>query len=382
MSIQSKNIVFVAGEASGDMHAAEVISCIKSKDPSLSIIGMGSSKMKDAGAELFYDSSKIAVTGFLEVIKHYGTIRKAFYLTLKKIKELQPKAVVLVDYPGFNLRLAKKIKKMNLPDTKIIYYVSPQIWAWKKDRIHTIRKYIDKMLVIFDFEKKLYDEYDMDSSFVGHPLLDEVIVRKDKDDFLKSVGLHPFKFTIGLLPGSRDNEITKLLPPMIDAVKLIKQDFPMVQFLLMKAPSVDASPLNSFNSDSFDIKIVEGHQYDAMNACDICIVTSGTATLEVAILNKPMVIIYKTSLFTWIIAKLFIKIPHLGLVNIIGKGEVVPELLQYAATGENIAKEVKKMIDSEEISDTIRTSLSHVRSMLGAPGASKNTAEEILRIIN
>ena len=306
MTTANNHIVIVAGEASGDMHAAHLVESIKHLDPSVIFSGLGGSKMEAAGVELYQDLTKIAVVGFWEVVKHYKDIKKAFDLILKKIKAVNADAVILVDYPGFNLRLAKELKKRNV---KVIYYIRPQVWAWKEKRVHFIKKNVDRMLVLFQFEKSFYARFGADVQFVGHPLVDTIKVHATKESLLESKNLSADQLTIGILPGSRQKEIETLLPIMLQAARILNQEFPQIQFLIIKAPTITkASIKEHLQSASLTYQIVDENVYDGINACDLCMVASGTATLETAILQKPMVVVYKASFLTWILAKLFVKI--------------------------------------------------------------------------
>ncbi len=391
MDSPKKHIVIVAGETSGDMHAAHLVDAIKKIDPSVRFSGLGGPQMKECGVDIYFDLTQIAVVGFFEVLKHYSEFKKVFDDILKKIKETKPDAVILVDYPGFNLRLAKAIRQAKIP-TKIIYYISPQVWAWKANRVFQIKKNVDKMLVLFKFEVDFYKRFGMDVDFVGHPLIDIVQPSVSKEDFLRSIGFEDYKFTVGLLPGSRRKEVEKHLPVMLKAAALLKKDFPMLQCLIMKAPGIDVGnpsnnekPENSTSeakkkSPSF-FKIIENNTYNAINACDACMVTSGTATLETAVLQKPMVVMYKTSFLTWVIAKLLIKIPNIGLVNVVAGKRIVPECVQFDATGEKIATEIKRILSDDLKRNEIRRNLIAVKDSLGPGGAADRAAGKILAIL-
>ncbi len=375
-----KHIIVIAGETSGDMHAAHLVREIQHLDPSITFSGLGGSKMQEADVELYHDMTKIAVVGFVEVLKHYGTFRRIFYQTLKEIRQRRPAAVVLVDYPGFNLRLAKKIKKRGI---KVIYYISPQIWAWKKNRVYAIKKYVDKMLVLFEFEKEFYARFGMEVDFVGNPLIDDITVNVPKEQFLQKHRLLDYKMTIGILPGSRQKEVDTLLPIMLKAAAILTREFPMIQFLIVKAPTIEQACIEGHiqNHETnppqpLSLAIVED-MYDGINACQLCMVASGTATLETAILQKPMVITYKTSFLTWALAKCFIKIPDIGLVNVVAQQRIVPECVQYQATGEHIAKKLKNMFTNEIRLTDIKSELLKVKRSLGDPGASRRAAEVI-----
>lgn len=378
---KNHHIILVAGEASGDMHGAYLVEELKKLNPSLTFSGLGGRKMMDSGVKIDQDLTRMAVVGFWEVLKHYSTIKKAFDLILAKIHQRKPSAIILIDYPGFNLRLAKKINKQ---DVKVIYYISPQVWAWKASRVELVRQYIDQMLVLFKFEKSFYARYGIDVSFVGHPLTDTVVPSMEPVAFLKSVDLQEYKTTIGLLPGSREKEVQRLLPEMLKAAQILKKEFPMLQFLIVKAETIDAALIeHCLNKNAVkNIRVAGQRPYDAIHACDFCVVASGTATLEAAILGKPMVILYKTSLLTYLLAKIFVKIPHIGLVNIVAEKAIVPELIQDQATPKNIAGAIKKFIVDEEETSRVKCELSHLRNILDTGGASRKAAEKILKVIN
>jgi lipid-A-disaccharide synthase len=379
MGSPSKHLVLVAGEASGDLHAAHLVAAIKRLDPSITFSGLGGPKMRAVGVHLHQDLTKLAVVGFWEVLKHYRKIRKAFHLILQKIDETNVDAVILVDYPGFNLRLARELKKRNI---KVIYYISPQVWAWKEQRVHFIKKNVDKMMVLFPFEKDFYARFGIAVDFVGHPLVDTVQVHTPKEDFLRARNFATDRMTIGILPGSREKEIETLLPIMTDAAKRLNQDFPHIQFLVIKAPTITTSLIEKYLQDiKFPVRIVEDNIYDGINACDLCMVASGTATLETAILEKPMVVVYKTSLPTWVLARIFVKIKSIGLVNIVAGERIVPECVQFQATSQRIARELKNIITDELNIADIRSRLKAVKTALGASGASDRAAQEVLKTI-
>ena len=376
---KNKKIFIIAGEASGDLHAAKLVEELQALDPNISFYGLGGANMRNVGVDLYMDLTEIAVVGFFEVLKNYNTFKRAFDLVLKKIKLEKPDAVVLVDYPGFNLRLAKKIKKLGI---KVIYYISPQVWAWKKNRIKLIKKYVDKMLVIFKFEKDFYKLNNVDCDFVGHPLIDSINTKISKDDFLNQHELDEYKLTIGILPGSREKEVSLLLPVMLSAANIIKDDFPMTQFIILKAECIEKDLIKEYSTNNkLNIKIIENQHYDAINSCDLCMVASGTATLETAILQKPMVVTYKTSFLTWILAKLFVKIPNIGLVNIVANKKIMPECIQFDASGENIANELKKIFTDDMKLEELKEELLKVKQTLDLGGASKNAANKILEVI-
>lgn len=379
LNLSSSHLMIVAGEVSGDSHAAALINALKHLNPALTFSGLGGPKMQAAGVALDEDLTRFAVVGFLEILKHYGEFRRCFDTFLQNVAQRKPAAVILVDYPGFNLRLAGRLKKMGV---KVIYYISPQVWAWKENRVRFIKKNVDRMLVLFDFEKKFYADRGVEVDFVGHPLADEVDLTSGREETLLSVGLSPDKFTIGLLPGSRQKEIESLLPAMIDAAQIMHHEDPRFQFLILKAPNLDEKLFKEYlEQKPFMIKLLDGHFHNGLNACDVCVVTSGTATLETALLLKPMVVVYKTSFFTYFLAKALIKIPYIGLVNVVAGKKIVPECIQDDANGQKIADELKKIYKNPAEFDKICAELEKVKASLGESGASKRAAENIIQFL-
>lgn len=376
MNPSPKHFIIIAGEASGDMHAAHLVTEIKKLNPNITFSGLGGQNMQQAGVELYTDMTRLAVIGFIEVIKHYSEIKKIFNLTLKKVRDTNSDAVILVDYPGFNLRLARKLKKMNV---KVIYYISPQVWAWKESRVKQIKKVVDQMLVLFSFEKEFYARHGMEVDLVGHPLIDTVKADTSRENVLDAVNFTSNKLTIGILPGSRDKEIETLLPPMLEAAAILNALHPHIQFLVSKAPTIKKEKIDRFVKDpSLPLAVTDLPSYDVIHACDMCIVASGTATLETAILEKPMVVVYKTSLLTWVLAKMLVKIPFIGLVNIVAGKKIVPECVQFQATGKHIAEELAAIFTNELKVADIKSNLRKVKTALGAPGASQRAAEKII----
>lgn len=371
--------MIVAGEMSGDIHAAELVKAIRAKNPDISFSGLGGPSLAEAGVDIYADLTKMAVFGFTEVFRHIFELKKLFHLFVKKTEEVHPCAVILVDYPGFNLRLAETLHKRGI---KIIYYISPKVWVWKENRVETIRKYVDRMITIFDFEKEFYAKRDCKVDFVGNPLIDQIKISTFRHDLLKSKGLDPNLPTISLAPGSRVQEIKKLLPIMIKVAKKIQQRIPTVQFLLTKARPLDPRLINKYIHDiNIPIAVIENEFHNTINACDACLVASGTATLETAILEKPMVVIYKTTWLTSKLVRIFIKIKLVSLVNIIAQKEIVPECIQEDATPEIIAKRFFDFYCNPFKMETMINELKDVKRKLGEPGASQRAAEIILEEI-
>ncbi len=379
MEVIPKKVIIVAGEASGDMQAANLVAAIKKVDPSIQFFGLGGEKMQQAGVTLLFNLADLAVVGFVEVLKNLKKIKQAFSLILEKADEIKPDAAILVDYPGFNLRLAKELKKRNI---KVIYYISPQIWAWGLNRVKLIKQVVDKMIVVFKFEEELYQKFGVDATFVGHPFLDTVKPQTPKEEFLKNIGLSKDKQTIGLMPGSRRREVELHLPIMLKSAKLIQEQFKDAQFLVIKSTTVARQIFDKLLEISdFPCKITENASYNPMNGCDFLLIASGSATLEAAILLKPMVIIYKVSFLTWAFLKFMLKIPYVGLVNVIAGRKIVPECLQFDAAPEKISREMNKILASAEEIKKIKIDLENVRKSLGSEGASQRAAEAVVNFI-
>lgn len=374
-----KKIMMIAGEASGDLHGSSLVLALKELEPGVKLIGMGGEKMVGAGLQSFQDIRELSVIGFFEILISLEKFKAAFNVLVGKLDSERPDCVVLIDYPEFNLRFAKEAKKRGIP---VVYYISPQIWAWRRGRVRTVRKFVDKMIVILGFEKEFYAKEGIDVEFVGHPLLDAVKPAFEKKEFLKRNGLDPAFKTIALLPGSRLTEVKRNLPVMLKAAKRIKDRFGDTQFIMAKPHGIEDSVYEKILGRS-PIKpaVVEDYPYDCINAAELVVVASGTATIETAILEKPMLIIYRVSFFTWLVGKLLVKIPFIGLVNIVAGKQIVPELIQFDATPSKIASEVSSLLSSPEKMESMRMRLAAIKARLGEAGASKRAAEIILKML-
>lgn len=371
--------MIIAGESSGDFHSAGLIYALKRIDPGIEISGIGGERMRQAGAQIFFDISGLAIIGFTGVVANFKKIKRVFRLALKEIDARSPDAVVLVDYPGFNLKMAAEVKARGIP---VIYYISPQIWAWWKGRLKAIKQSVDKMLVVFKFEEPLYKDYGVDVSFVGHPLLENAQAQLSREAFLNKLGLSPRKKTIGLVPGSRKMEVERILPILLESAKIIGQRLPQVQFVLLKAPGIAKDAVKQFIGPGFPIALCESQTYDFLESCDFVLVASGTATLETAIMQKPMAVVYKVSFLNWLIARCLIKIPFIALVNVVAGKKIVPEFIQYKAQPHLIADKTLEILNSPEALTTVKSELAKVRQGLGTPGASQRAAEIILNFIS
>jgi lipid-A-disaccharide synthase len=374
-----KKILMIAGEASGDLHGSHLVKELLSLDPRLQFYGVGGEKMKNEGVELIADSKEMAVVGITEVLLKLKSICRIYRKLKNSLAAHSPPLVILIDYPDFNLRFAREAKKKNIP---IVYYISPQVWAWRKGRIKKIGRLIKKMIVIFPFEKKIYEEAKIDVDFVGHPLLDSIRPRFSREEAFQKFSLTSGVTTIGLLPGSRINEVRRLLPPMIEAVPLISKQINPVQFIVPVAPGLDVGDVqNLLGSKRENIRVVENNIYDVMRISDVVIVASGTATIEAAIMGAPMIVVYRVSPLTYLLGKMLIKVKNIGMVNIIAGKTVVPELIQKDVTPKKITSAVVRMLENPSKQEEIKKELSSLKETIGKPGASFRAAQIIISLL-
>jgi lipid-A-disaccharide synthase len=377
--LASKRIMIVAGEASGDLHGANLVKEALKADPSLSFFGIGGSGMRAAGVTTLVDASEIAVVGLVEVISHFPVIYRAF-TTLRKILENDPpELLILIDYPDFNLRLAKIAKKARV---RVLYYISPQVWAWRVGRVKKIGRVIDRMAVVFPFEAPFYEKEGIPVTFVGHPLVDTVHPAMSRSEAQEAFGLDSGRKTIGLFPGSRRQEIKNLLPVILESAAVLLRRFPDVQFILPLASSLKRADIDPFlESSGLDIIVVEGSGYDVMQVCDAIISVSGTVTLEIAMIGVPMVIIYKVSPLTYMIGRHLIRVDHIGICNIVAGERVVKELIQQDAVPDKIAAEITRILTDTEYAQSIKKRLGLIKTKLGSGGCSARVAEIAVKML-
>ena len=370
---QEKTVMIIAGEASGDMHGATLVREMLKCNPALKFYGIGGNKLRREGVELLADAADMAVVGLTEVIFKLSGILKIMTLMKKSMDERRPDLVILIDYPDFNLPLAKAAHKRGI---KVFYYISPQVWAWRRGRIKQIKKTVNKMAVILPFEVETYREKGFEANYVGHPLLDMVKTNSSKQDSRKIIGLAEDKITIGILPGSRMSEIKKLMPELVRATQILKREIPDAQFVLPLADTLDETIITEYISGAdVQIKIISGHTYDVITCCDLVLVASGTATLETALLGVPMIVIYKISALSYFIGNLIIDVKNISLVNIIAGKTVVPELIQSEASGAQIAAEALSILKNRNKRQEMINRLQSIRSRLGEPGAARRAAQ-------
>ncbi len=379
MDNNSRRIMIVAGEASGDIYGADLAREALKLDSNLHFFGIGGARMREAGVETLVDSADMAVVGLVEVLKHFDVISAAFLKLKKILLNEPPDLLILIDYPGFNLRLAKIARKARV---KVLYYISPQIWAWRQGRVKKIAQLVDHMAVILPFEAPFYERAGVPVSFVGHPMTDMVKVSKNRVEAAASFGLAPDRKIVGLFPGSRRNEIERLLPVIIAAAVQLKQRFPEIQFALPLASTLNSDTITpQLTAAGLNVTITRDRIHDLIRACDAVISVSGTVTLEIALVGTPMVIIYKLSPLTYQLAKRLIKVPNIGLCNIVAGQTVVKELIQDEANAGNISDEIAAILSVADYDNAIRQKMAEIRSRLGCGGASKNVAELTLKLM-
>lgn len=377
----SNNVLIIAGEASGDLHGASLIRELNKLDSSLKIFGIGGNKMQAEGMELIFHIDKMAFLGFVEVIKHLSFIKKIQARLLDEIQKRKVKHVILIDYPGFNLSIAKKIKTLK-PELKLTYYITPQVWAWGKGRVKKIKKYFDKVLVVFPFEEKFFNEKNVQCEYVGHPLIEEI----NNYEFISrnllnnKFDLDPEKEILLILAGSRKQEVKSIFPETIKAAEKISDDMGM-QIVVACAENLDENIFYDL-TELKNFKVIKNYTYDLLKHSKFGIIKSGTSTLEAGLLKLPMVIVYKTSWLTYIIGKTLVRISNIGMTNIILEEQVVPELIQSDANADRIYDEAKGILSDEDLYENIKIRLGRIKEILGEKNAPRNAAKSIYSIIN
>ncbi len=375
-----RKILIVAGETSGDLHGAYLVKEALSLDPMFRFYGVGAEHLRNAGAEVIFDSSEVAVVGIVEVFSKLRSIFRLFRWLKRSLDLDKPALAILIDFPDFNLRLAQQANKRGIP---VFYYISPQVWAWRRGRVKKIAKLVHKLVVILPFEVPFYRQTGIDCEFVGHPLIDIVKPHLSKEQASEIFRLDKDKKTIGLLPGSRREEVQKLLPVLLKSAHILLRDFPNLQFIMPIAPAINRFEIEEYiGRFNVDIKLADEHIYDVLNICDLIITASGTATLEAAIMNTPMIIVYKVSLLSYLVGRLLVKVKNIGLVNLIAEKRIVPELIQGQASPINIFSETSRMLKNPHLLSTMKGELEKVREKLGSPGASQRAAQILYRFIH
>jgi len=376
-----ERLMVVAGEKSGDLHASRIIASLKELAPSMEIFGVGGELMRKSGAEILRDITGLAVVGLAEVARNYLKFRHLFHFLVEVAKGRKPGTALLVDYPGFNLRLAPALKALGI---KVVYFVSPQVWAWGRKRVNAMRNFIDKMIVVFEFEAPIYQEAGIDVDFVGHPLSDVLKPNMSREEFRREVGIPPDAKVVALLPGSRAHEVARHVPIMAKAAELIRRRVDGTEFVLPAASEElvgECERLLVRYCAPATVRVLSGGVYDAVSASDAAIVSSGTATLETGCLGVPLVVIYRVSPLTYVIARRLVTIPSIGLINIVAGKTVAPEFVQGRARPREIADAIVRFLKDSELHERVRRELLKVRAKLGPPGAPERAARIILDFV-
>src|SRR5687768_3773106 len=367
------------GEASGDLYAGALVAALRRREPDIDVFGLGGERFRAAGGRLIADFHGLSVTGLTEALRvvprSFATMRQL----VAAAKQEKPDALVVIDYPDFNFRLLWRIKRLGIP---VIYYVSPQLWAWRAGRIRLMKRAVDRVLPIFPFEEAIYQREKIDVRFVGHPLIDLARPQLDRDAFLRMLKLEPSRPVLALLPGSRTNEVERIAHVMAQAIPSIANQVPEVQFVIARAPDLDERLFDPFGISGVTLRIAEGRTDDALNASDAVVTASGTATVQTALHGKPMAVVYKLSPMTYRLGKRMALVDTYAMVNLIAGERVVMELIQDACTPQAITTEAVKLLTDREYRARMITSLAEVRRRLGGPGASDRAADAVLDVVH
>ena len=371
--------MMVTGEASGDLHGAHLMEAVQRIDPGIQFFGMGGEALKAAGMNLLYHNQSLSVVGITEVFLKLRSIQKTLLGLKQSLKRERPDLLILIDFPDFNLRLAKFAHEHRVP---VLYYISPQVWAWRPGRVKLIARWVKKMVVFFPFEVPIYKAAGVDVECVGHPLLDVVRPALSKEETARQLGLDPAKPILGLLPGSRSQELDRLLPVLLDTARLLHQEAPDLQFVIPLAPGLTRTRVSRWTNNAWvPVKLAEGQTYDVMNLSDLLIMASGTATLEAALFEKPMVIIYKVSPVSYWIGRALVRVKYIGLVNLVAGKGIAPELIQKEASPERIARESLRILNDPTLRQGMTEAMIQVRQNLGEPGAVEKAARIVTSML-
>lgn len=377
--MKSNKILLVAGEVSGDLHGSYLLEAVHEIDPEVEFFGIGGENLKKKGMRLLYHLNSLSVVGVTEAIFKLKEILSALKEVKNSILREKPNLIILIDFPEFNLRVARMAQRRGI---SVLYYISPQLWAWRPKRIKTIARCVKKMVVFFPFEVPLYKRAGVDVEWVGHPMLDIVKPTYSKEEAIEIFGIQKDRRTIGLLPGSRIDEIKRLMPVLLRSAHILQNEMPDLQFIIPLAHGISEGSISPWMKNApISVRVIKGFTYDVMNISDLLITASGTATLEGAILEKPMIIIYKVSWFSYLIGRALINVDHIGLVNLVSGREVSPELIQGNANPEKIAKEALRILRDPNLLRKMTDGMSALRQGLGEPGAVKRAAKIVTSLL-
>jgi lipid-A-disaccharide synthase len=370
--------MLVVGEASGDAHGAQLVEALHKRDATLRIYGVAGERLQRTQFEALFSVAELTGMGLVELVGNLGNLWRGYSLLKRALKERRPNLLVLIDFPDFNLRLARLAKTLRIP---VLYYVSPQIWAWRKGRVRQIARWVDQMAVIFPFEAAFYERHGVKATFVGHPLLESVQARADRATIMNKMGLDPEKPAIALLPGSRHGEVSRHLPVMREAALRLHRERE-IQFFCVCANTIDATKVAAaLAHPALRVPVVKNDRYDAIHAADLVWAASGTATLETALLGRPMIVVYRLSWLTYLIARLLVRVEHIGMVNLIAGERLVPELVQGDVNPARMTAESRILLDDPKVRARIISKLSTVRERLGGPGAADRVADLAVAMI-
>jgi lipid-A-disaccharide synthase len=373
-------LMVVAGEASGDLHAADVLEELRRRRPDLQAFGMGGPRLAAAGLERLFDAREISVMGIVEVWPRLPRIWRVFRALVRAAAERRPAAALLVDVPDFNLRLARKLRELGIP---VVFYVSPTVWAWRRYRIRQIARDVDRMLCILPFEEDFYRAHGVRARYVGNPVAEQVPAAGAPEAFRRALGLDTGRPTLALLPGSRPSELRRLLPPMVESAELLQRERPELQLVVPVAPGVDRAPVEqAFAARGLHPTLVEGRAAEVVGAADVAVVASGTATLETALMLRPMVVVYRMSALSWAVGRLLVKVAFVSLVNLLSGRRLVPELLQGALRPQAVAEEVRRLWTPGAAREAQLEGFRSLRAQLGSGPTASHVADEVLDVMN
>lgn len=375
----SRHVMIVAGEASGDLHGAKLVHALKKLHPDMDCYGIGGERMRQAGFHSLVDVSELSVIGLTEAVKHYHRLRKILNRMKEELQLNRPEVLVLIDSPDFNLPLAKAARKLGI---KVLYYISPQIWAWRSSRIRVIRHCVDMMATVFPFEESFYRDAGVPVAYVGHPLVEDAHATADRAALIRSMGLDAEKRIVGIFPGSRESEIEHNLPVLVQSALALSKRLGNLQFVVPVAPTLPAHMVERYIQHTpVDITATNSDIYDVIDACDAVAATSGTVTLQVTLMQTPMVILYRVSPLTYLILKRLVNFSYAGIANVIADREICREFIQHEASPENIAGELERLLSDSAYTDRMKREMGEIRKILGEKNGSVETARLALQLI-
>jgi len=374
-------IMIVAGERSGDIYGAGLARALRARLAGLEVFGCGGDALRQAGADTVVDAHQLSLAGITEIISGIPRVYRAFHRLLEEVDRRKPQLAILIDFPDFNLRMARQLKKRKIP---VVYFVSPQVWAWRKRRVQKLKARIAKMIVIFDFEEEIYRRAGVPVEYVGHPLVDMVRPHLTREQFFAKVDLDASVPTVALLPGSRKQEVTANLPVMLDAATRLTLHH-QLQFIVAVAPTIDPAWVETTLLECYvgraTVRTAVHATYDALQHADVAVVASGTATLEAALRERPMVVVYRVSPITWLVGKFLVNVPFYSMVNILAKKEIVPELMQHDFSAANVAARVEYLLEHSEAREAMIQGFRALRPRLGPGGAIERAADAVVRLL-